>query len=354
MIAAKASSSDRQLVDKIVTLATLASRREDIDPMMDTLRKVTSFWSDALPLNTSQLTELKSLEQKLKNYLIHEDPLRFFTPETLEKRVLEQTKNNAIPWINGFFASIVIALLAGSVMLVLPFALSVQHKIWLATFLAFVMLHIEIARFYITALKDFKSEFRQVYIYLSATAIVLSIAFAQYLIIELLELSRFAMFRYAGMAWLFSIAFILMYLGFRRYAHLLQIKTPFTSLGVAGGIALAAGVIVLLLPHHTVPDPFYFKISAVATGMLPVFALMSAALMKKIKEVVTPAYASSINWLYFYTLAVGVGSIFGQGAFHFLGELYGESSAIVMILFGITPQLVMLYASYVFKREIGK
>lgn len=88
--------------------------------------------------------------------------------------------------------------------------------------------------------------------------------------------------------------------------------------------------------------------------MLPVFSLLGAALAYKIKQTVTPAYGRSVKWLYLYTLVVGLGSFSGQAAFHYFGELYGEHQALIMILFGITPQLVMLYSSYLFKKETGK
>ncbi len=348
------TNQDRQLVDRILYLGSLASRRQDIDPLMDTLRVVTASWNPVQPLSASQDRQLKELEKKLKDYLVTLDPLRSFTYETLEKRLMEQAQGHIQFWKDSYWGTVIISVIVGCISFVLPLSLGLKDRALLSTFLGFVILHVGIARFYITALKNFKNQFRKVYVYLSAAAIVLSIAFAQYLIIELFDLSRFPQFRYAGIAWLFSIAFILMYLGFRMYAQMLQIKTRFTSLGVALSIAVGASILILVLPHHSVAEPLYFKISSVATGLLPVFSLLSASLAKKIKQTVTPAYAKSVNWLYYYTLVVGLGSILGQVAFHLLGELYGERSAVIMIVFGVAPQLVMLYASYLFKKETSK
>jgi hypothetical protein len=84
------------------------------------------------------------------------------------------------------------------------------------------------------------------------------------------------------------------------------------------------------------------------------FALLSSALASKIKKTVTSVYAKSMDWLYYYTLVVGLGSILSGGVMYASGELYGERLAAVIALCGIAPQLVLLYAAYSFKKETSK
>jgi hypothetical protein len=345
----------RKRVDRILYLASLASRRDDIDPMMDTLREVTAHWQVGQPLAPQDDAALSQLEVSLKNYLVHQDPLRAFDAESLQQRLAAQeqptVKRRTSP--RSILAIIGMSLVAGGLVFALPM-FELKTKAMLSVPLFFLALHIGIAWFYLTSLNNFNANIRRVFSYLSASVIILSLAFSHYVLINLVHLDQYPAFRYGGITWLFSIPFMLMFVSFFLYARILQVKSFLTSTWVPACIALGSCIVLAMLPHGSVPHESYFRFWSVGAAMIPVFALMSSVLARKIAHAVTEAYATSMKWLYYYTLVVGLGSIAAVGAVYWLGELYGGPLAIVTAVCGVTPQLVLLYTGYSFKKETSK
>ena len=342
------------LIDRILYLASLASKRQDVDPMLDTVRDVTSRWNGDAPLAAADESKLKDLEIQMKHYLVTRDPLRSFTIDSLERRVVGKAKDSPRNGVNSFLATILSSCIAGILAFVLPLSARIQERAMLGVSLFFLALHIGAARFYITALRNFKTEFRKAYMYLAAASILLSLGFTHYALIELFDLNRYEFFRYAGIIWLIAIPFILMYLGLRIFAQLLRIQSPLISLRKVGVITVVVAVAIVLAPQHAVPSPLYFELSAVGAGMICLFPFISFLITLKIKRVVTAAYAHSTSWLCYYMLAVSIGAFFGSVVYHLEGQLYGTRLALTVILCGILPQTVLLYASYLFKKETSR
>ncbi len=348
-IFASGNDQDRRLVDRITYLATLASRNKDIDAMMDTLREITAHWHAPAPLTPEDHAALERLENDLKHYLVTADPLRNFTIESLEERV--STRTNHTSWYS-LAGVIAISMATGALAFLLP--LSANTRILLSVPLFFVVLHIGTAWFYLTALGNFKQDVRWAFIYISAGIVMLSLAFSHYVILSLLNIDSYPALRYGGITWLFSIPFMLIFIGLRSYARLLQVKSKFTSSWLAPTIALAAAVVLLFVPHGAVPNTIYFHIWSIGAAMISIFALPSSILAHKIQQAATAAYAKPMRWLYYYTLVVGLGSVVAVGAVFWLGELYGGPLALVTAACGTAPQLVLLYTGYSFKKETGK
>ncbi len=79
----------QKLIDRILYLASLASSR-DVEPLLDTMRKVTANWKEGEPMNPVDQATLKNLESQVKKYLVTQDPLRDSTLDSLEKQVKEK------------------------------------------------------------------------------------------------------------------------------------------------------------------------------------------------------------------------------------------------------------------------
>lgn len=343
-----------QLIERIVYLTSLASRRQDVEQFADTLSMITARWSKNEAMSEGDQKQLQSLEDEIKLYLVTKDPLRSFTLESLEQRVVQKPGHAIVRPISEFGGIIATSLAVGLVAFALSFWIDLQAGALLCVGVFFIALHVGIAWLYRSALKNFRSDFRQAYVYLGVSAVLLSIGFTHYVVINLLQLDRYAAFQYGGVTWLIALPFVLMYLGLRKYARLLQINTLFASLALAGCAAMATALVLVVLPHRAVAEPLYFHIWTVGAWMLPIFALLSSVLANKIRRVVTAAYSRSMTWLYYYTLAVGLGSVLAGGALFWLGGLYGERLAAVIAICGLPPQLVLLYAAYSFKKETSK
>lgn len=84
-------NDDLILIESITSTAELASRPEDIDPILDGLRRVTASMgvdgAATQQLTTAQRTELLHVYQRLEAYLVTSDPLRTFSREELRNRL---------------------------------------------------------------------------------------------------------------------------------------------------------------------------------------------------------------------------------------------------------------------------
>ncbi len=91
---------DRELVDRILFLRSLATKSPEVDAMIEALLVVTGHWRPGTALSIRDRGALDELEYKLKNYLLTVDPARAFTPETLERRLQKQAATAAAPPAN--------------------------------------------------------------------------------------------------------------------------------------------------------------------------------------------------------------------------------------------------------------
>lgn len=343
---------NRMQIDRIISLARLGSDPNAIDPMLDDLRSVTATWDGQQPLDQANESRLNSLESQLKNYLINTDPLRRFTLETLEKSVSETDKVKINPK-RDLYVVLGSSIGASAMMFILPvFGLPLQKSLLLTIPVFLVVLHIGIAWLYLSALSNFKQEFRQAFVLICAGIVLLSVTFSHYTLIELLGLGDQQLFRYGGITGLATLSYGLFYFGLRKYAGLLNIKNFFTSVGALLGISAAVVVVAILVPHggENVVEPF-FDLSFACLCLFSVFLFFDAGVAGKITKSVTPAYAKSMKWLYIYLVAGFIGSLGGTLGLPIVGQLSGGFLYVLLAVLGIGPQLILLYTGYLFKKE---
>jgi len=74
----------------VLYVAGLASRPEDIDVTLDTVRKITAHWEpgDVLPMADKQA--LAGVYYKIEDYLMHDDPLRTFSQDELRSSIMKR------------------------------------------------------------------------------------------------------------------------------------------------------------------------------------------------------------------------------------------------------------------------
>lgn len=77
----------RAFIDSILGVASLASRPNDIDSILDGLRGVTAAMRPGEALSEAQIRILVDVYMQLERYLTTADPLRVFTREELEARL---------------------------------------------------------------------------------------------------------------------------------------------------------------------------------------------------------------------------------------------------------------------------
>lgn len=82
-----ASTEGGTILDVVTYLASLATNPSDIDPMLDTVREVSSRLTPGQALSTNDEAKLSKVYKDLELYLIEKDPIRKFTPEEVRRRV---------------------------------------------------------------------------------------------------------------------------------------------------------------------------------------------------------------------------------------------------------------------------
>lgn len=81
------AGSSQTYIESIATIASLASRPDDIDVILDGLRDVSSSLGEQAELSVDQKKRLVIVYRQLETYLVTKDPLRLFTAEQLRSRI---------------------------------------------------------------------------------------------------------------------------------------------------------------------------------------------------------------------------------------------------------------------------
>lgn len=342
----------KQQIERILVLAKLGSDPETIDPLLDTLRIVTAQWDETKPLGPDDQSSLDELEQKLRTHLLHDDSLRRFTPETLNERLRPRQTKHDTAKRDALFILVASAVAAGLPFLLTLFSFPFQKSVLLTIPFFLVTLHAGIAWLYLSALSNFKQEFKRAFILICVGIILLAVVFSHYIAIEFLGLAQLPLFRYGGITALATLCYAFMYFGLRKYAGLLNIKSFFTSLPVLLGVAGVVVAAAVLVPHakQQAFEP-YFDLALACLWLFTMFLAFGAGVAKQITKNVTIAYAKSMHWLYVYLISGCIGSLGGALGLPIAGELNGGFLYILIAAMGIGPQLLLLYTGYLFKKE---
>lgn len=347
------NNSNKRQVERIIQLAKLGSDPEAIDPMLDGLRTATADWDGVSPLSDLSRARLKGLEIQLKNYLVNKDPLRKFTPETLEDYLASANTNNSTAKRDAISIIVGSVVAAGIPLLIPVFSFFPFQKSLLLTIPLFlVVLHIGIAWLYLSALSNFKKEFRQAFLFICIGIILLSIAFSHYVMIELFEVGTQELFRYGGLTLLAASCYFFMYIGLRQYAKLMSVKSTSASLLTLFGASVVVVLLAILVPHGGQQgSELYFDLGLAGVWLFSLFLGFCMVISGKITKSVTPAYAKSMKWLHIYFILGFVGSLGSVIALPIIGQLNGGFLYTLIALLGIIPQLMLLYTGYSFKKE---
>ncbi len=349
---------DQEIIDQIIYLASLASNRREIEPMMDSLRSVTATREANQPLTDQERDKLAKLRANLVDYLIKSDPLRSFTVDTLNQRVQSRysTQKSGMSRNTRAFFGIVLAAVGAGLLAMLPvYGSSIAYRAVVAVPLFYTVLCAGTAWFYLSSLSNFRPELRQAFVLLCAGVALLGLNFSTYGPASLLGFNHDPLFRYGGPMWIVVSMFICMYFGLWIYARMMRLRTRFASLKLLLAVMVPLIVIIVLAPHPSpTPEEAYFDFSLSCIVGFIVLGAFAAGLARAIKNSVTTAFTDSMRWLYIFFLSCVGGSILGLGAVFVLGELSGQSLNVVLALVGSQPVILLLYTGYLFKRDTGK
>jgi hypothetical protein len=354
------ATTDHQLVDRIAYLGSLASDQRAVDPMLDTLRYITSKWSAGAPLGKEDRASLVILETKLKNYLLHKDPLRSFTTKSLEDRLTAQARSSHAGLdrtIRDFVIVLLLTIGSGGAVLVSPIGFPESTRLVAAFPISLLTLHLGIVWFYLTSLRNFNRQFREAFMYLCVGILWFGVLVTAFTLVQVFELTKYPAFKYGEYGAIGLLSYGCLYLGLRKYASLLQIKSRCMSLKFLGSVVLVSDLVLAIVPHIAkVPpsDELYLRFSLITLLPCFIFAAFGAMLARQIMHRVTPAYVTSIRILFFYMLSFMIVAPTGIGYVFIFGALQGNSLNTYMLFTSLPIQTILLYSGFIFKRETGR
>jgi hypothetical protein len=147
----------------------------------------------------------------------------------------------------------------------------------------------------------------------------------------------------------YILPIILIFIGIRRLARIMDISSPWLSFIRSGSIAILAGILIALLPHGPITtSEIEFRSSVGIAGWTIAFFIAITIVSRKIYLSAAEIYKTSLLWL-----TRGLGIFAFTSAFYAAGNLaFGSNSPLQNYGFNLLPHLVaaftFLKAGYAF------
>lgn len=342
----------RQLIDRIVYLASLVSEPQTVDTTLDKLRIITSQTSEP---TAQDVRTLQSIQTELEEFLTHKERLRTFTKTSLHANVerhfaakdpQRDVKKSALGQIGLTIAScaaltgllVAVGLMKGQV--VLAFLICT-----LFIGLAFIFQSIK---------KDLVAQLHGSVNYLMAATVGTGLFAIGFPIIAASSyLESHPLFQHGGFMAAALPVYGFYYLAFYLYAKQLKVAIPglLRPTGVAISVLLL-GFIGTILPHPvSVSNEMFFDLNLVGLGISVYFSAISAILgfMSVVKT--TEIYSKNILFLSISMVLQTIGNgnlvifvIFMSGNFS-VNEQKGQIISGLLIVSALAFQYLAAYKS---------
>jgi len=342
-------------IDKVTYLASLASSPRALDIELDTLRTITASLQDKpdATVDEQSITKLQNLQQKIKQYLITNEPLRKFTAQTIDQALYEHTsgKNNMRQLRLTLAIIVVFAVLATIGISAAPLGLSQQIRGNIAGGIFFAVLHLGAVWMFLSALKWFRNELRPAYVFICLGLVIIGLSQLQTPLLTLAGVNT--------VGWIsiitvlpFVFALSLIYLGARGISTVSSTESRFTSIPILLGVAAVLTLGSVLSPHAgNAALAWAFDISAFIGSVTIAFNIMAAGLMRGVARNVSPPYAKSMRWLYRLLVFAAFGNITGMILVHFSTDSTSIWVGILSLPF-IVAGFIAVKAGYEFNKIV--
>lgn len=326
--------------------------------MLDKLRTVTAQLPSGASLTDRDTAVLVDLQHQLEDYLVHKEPLRAFTAESLQQRIADRFEHVGASEVRR--SRHLLLLLVGSwigfgcayglgMLLASSASPAVQSQVALTMALSF--LYTCIVAFYLSALKEFKPGLRKAYTLIVAGIVFTGVSVLQFPLTAIFDLGDSPWLHFGGFQAGFAISCFVLYLGVREFAKLINVTSKWFDLKPVLAMTALAALVGILAPH-AVQQPgyeWYFDLSSalIATNVTSMVA--AAVLVYKIRRSVTTAYSPALLWFMAMNILVAVNTVHELAWLLTQGHLSPDNSSIALAPFSISGML-MLQAGYTFKK----
>lgn len=337
------------VLDEVMYLASLATHPDELEPLMNTVRLITARLKTQHQPSPQDERELARVRSQLNDYLLSKEPVRIFTPESLQLSIREHfAKQDHRP---AWQLAVIIAatILAGFGCMLLPIP-DQNTKGALTSSIVIGVISAGAVFFFLSSLSVFKAGVRQAYHFIVAGVISTSLAQLVQPIINLVSsntldannikigiLIDVTIFILPGAA--------LTYSGVRKYASKMGITGRLTSARLLMGLLLGIGIVSALLGFTVINDRWLGP-SQVIQGCVMVMAILSAGIMRQIVSKTAFAYSRASRALFVSLLVNGITALYIYG---FIPVYFIHSTSAV----GFIPTSVMLLVAAIFCLRAG-
>lgn len=225
-----------------------------------------------------------------------------------------------------------------------------QFKYDLSLNILYVALLLIGALLFLLGLKGFKAKLKIAYSEIIIGVVLIGITSLQLPLIGLFNLSSSLWVKSGAIVLPYIVAGLIIYLGSRRYARLLDLTGALTKPWVVLPVVMAGVVLSIFLPHPPLSptDELIFDSQAALVLWISGLLIAAALLLLRLKKASGPLYTPSLAWLslaFLFSAGFGVQTV--------LFDMLGVSEqAATIVTFALEPINGMLYviAGYMFAR----
>lgn len=286
------------IIDRIVYLASLASRPSEVDMLLDTFRGITARVDPHKPLRTQDAAILHSVEEGLKAYLTTKEKLRNFTVESLNLQLEQHFEPTGVSGKRRLYSVIGIAVgLAIVFGAGLPVT-TIEQRVLIGGSVLFALLHLGGAWFFLTAFDSFRSSLRQAFLLIASGVTLLGLSLLEQPILEIFNLRD-----QEAVNVLFSlpvlIAASLFHLGDMKYTRLVGVKGIWST-----NLPFVIMILPLIVVTWFLPDMLHQRIDVIArlttvmSAWIMVTPISSLIALPKASKLVPELYKPPIDALY--------------------------------------------------------
>ncbi|HKX72614.1 MAG TPA: hypothetical protein VJM32_01230 [Candidatus Saccharimonadales bacterium] len=340
-----------KMIERITYTASLATRFEDIDTMLDPVRRITSDSDPSQPLSADQQTTLQGVQHQLEDYLVTRESLRRFTLQSLQLQIDQHMQGN-VGHKSRTQAYIVIsvALASAAIAASLPFLSDLQQRGLVFGATTFSLITVGAAWLFLTALTSFKSELRRAFVVICSGVTLLGLSLLGQPIMEVFDLRHYPLTSILYSLPIF-IAAILFHTGNVMFAKLVGVKNFWTTAWpiVIAGVPLT--LITLLLPHMPVQEPpFIFHLTAIMWGWMLLTPIVSAIILRMALRRLPELYKPPVHHLHQAMFGI-IAVVLYQYVLRVIAGPYMEGPvAYVLFALVLCMGLLLLRAGYTFNK----
>ncbi len=344
-----AQQQTRSLVDIVVYLASLVSDPQVIAPRMDTVRVVTAELSPSGQLTQKQISALNDVKREIEKYLLTQDPVRVFTPESLEIQLENYISGGTGKRAMWQLLSVVMgAIIITALVAVLLYITGSGEQAQVVGTTFFAMLHVGSAYLFVSVLAAFTTKLRIAFRWICTGMVILGLSLVLQPVIEFVGLRGTTIGSF--------LAFIpplvaagITFVGATLYAKLSGLRSK-ASLAVLIGIVLFS-LISIVLPHapSRSPDILYALLISIQASTI-VLSTGSAFLLYRTSRRMSELYSAPTRSLQFAVCFAATVSAYTYLFRIILGGLTPGLATWVMIGLVSLMGIAFLRSGYIFNK----